>query len=381
MLHSVGYATGRRDPADRPPDVVRRDGGALPRPDARPLPAHRLRHRRVGPGVHDARRSSSAATASARSATSTRSCTTARASRTRSATRSASTKRTTPCCGSTSTTTPAPRCAGCAGWTCPSTSPSPTTSTWSTGGFYQDGNIECEVRATGIMVTTPLRRRARPIQRHGGRRAHLCALPPTLPGRPAGPRRRRHRQHGLHDVESYAEPIGPDNPHGLSVVTAQRPAAHGAARACRTRLRHPAGVEGGEPQRRQRHRHPPVPTSWCPAARSRRCSTPTRRCSTRANVIGHTLWVTPTTRRALALRRVRQPESSTDTGLPAWTAANRPIENTDVVLWYVFGIHHITRVEDWPVMPVDTVSFWLKPFGFFDRNPALDVAPTPHCHS
>jgi primary-amine oxidase len=25
-------------------------------------------------------------------------------------------------------------------------------------------------------------------------------------------------------------------------------------------------------------------------------------------------------------------------------------------------------------MPVDVVSFWLKPYGFFDRNPALDVA-------
>jgi primary-amine oxidase len=58
-----------------------------------------------------------------------------------------------------------------------------------------------------------------------------------------------------------------------------------------------------------------------------------------------------------------------------WTAQNRSIEDTDVVLWYVFGIHHVTRPEDWPVMPVDTVSFWLKPFGFFDRNPALDVPP------
>jgi primary-amine oxidase len=27
------------------------------------------------------------------------------------------------------------------------------------------------------------------------------------------------------------------------------------------------------------------------------------------------------------------------------------------------------------VMPVDRVSFWLKPDGFFDRNPALDVPP------
>jgi primary-amine oxidase len=27
-------------------------------------------------------------------------------------------------------------------------------------------------------------------------------------------------------------------------------------------------------------------------------------------------------------------------------------------------------------MPVDVVSFWLKPFGFFDRNPTLDVPPS-----
>ena len=96
----------------------------------------------------------------------------------------------------------------------------------------------------------------------------------------------------------------------------------------------------------------------------------------RAEVIGHTLWVTP----------YREDErwpcgdfpnlSSRDEGLPVWTAADRPIDNTDVVLWYVFGIHHITRPEDWPVMPTDAVSFWLKPFGFFDRNPALDVPPS-----
>jgi primary-amine oxidase len=32
-------------------------------------------------------------------------------------------------------------------------------------------------------------------------------------------------------------------------------------------------------------------------------------------------------------------------------------------------------------MPVDVVSFELKPVGFFDRNPALDVPPAPRtCH-
>jgi primary-amine oxidase len=65
----------------------------------------------------------------------------------------------------------------------------------------------------------------------------------------------------------------------------------------------------------------------------------------------------------------------------------RLLENTDVVLWYVFGIHHVTRMEEWPIMAVDTVSFWLKPSGFFDQNPSLDAAPTPRavggdaCHT
>ena len=33
-------------------------------------------------------------------------------------------------------------------------------------------------------------------------------------------------------------------------------------------------------------------------------------------------------------------------------------------------------------MPVTTIGFMLKPAGFFDRNPALDVPrPTPHGES
>jgi Cu2+-containing amine oxidase len=33
----------------------------------------------------------------------------------------------------------------------------------------------------------------------------------------------------------------------------------------------------------------------------------------------------------------------------------------------------------WPVMPVETVGFSLKPVGFFDGNPALDVPASEHC--
>ena len=58
-----------------------------------------------------------------------------------------------------------------------------------------------------------------------------------------------------------------------------------------------------------------------------------------------------------------------------WIYDDASLENTDVVLWYVFGIHHITRVEEWPIMAVDAVSFWLKPSGFFDRNPVAGRRP------
>ena len=58
------------------------------------------------------------------------------------------------------------------------------------------------------------------------------------------------------------------------------------------------------------------------------------------------------------------------------TKNDRSIENTDVVLWHVFGTNHIPRTEDWPVMPVERTGFHLKPTGFFRRSPAMDVAPS-----
>ena len=68
-------------------------------------------------------------------------------------------------------------------------------------------------------------------------------------------------------------------------------------------------------------------------------------------------------------------------GLPEWVAANRTVDNADIVLWHTFGLTHFPRTEDWPIMPVDTCGFVLKPHHFFGRNPAMDIpqSASDHC--
>jgi primary-amine oxidase len=72
-------------------------------------------------------------------------------------------------------------------------------------------------------------------------------------------------------------------------------------------------------------------------------------------------------------------------GLPAYMAADRNLDGADLVLWHTFGLTHFPRPEDWPVMPVDYTGFKLLPYGFFDRNPALNVPASDsgggHCHT
>ncbi len=73
-------------------------------------------------------------------------------------------------------------------------------------------------------------------------------------------------------------------------------------------------------------------------------------------------------------------------GLPEYVAQDRDLDGQDLVVWHTFGLTHFPRIEDWPIMPVDTVGFKLRPEGFFDRSPVLDVPPSAsaaggHCHS
>jgi primary-amine oxidase len=93
----------------------------------------------------------------------------------------------------------------------------------------------------------------------------------------------------------------------------------------------------------------------------------------RARFLQHDLWVTP-----------YEPEeryaggqyifgSQGDDGLATWAARDRPIRNQDIVIWVNLGMHHLTRAEDLPVMPMVWHSFKLRPHNFFDRNPAIDL--------
>jgi Cu2+-containing amine oxidase len=68
-------------------------------------------------------------------------------------------------------------------------------------------------------------------------------------------------------------------------------------------------------------------------------------------------------------------------GLPRWTAADRSLDNENLVVWYTLNYHHLPRLEDWPVQPMAHAGFHWMPSGFFDANPALDVpAPMANGH-
>jgi len=54
---------------------------------------------------------------------------------------------------------------------------------------------------------------------------------------------------------------------------------------------------------------------------------------------------------------------------------DRPIEDADIVLWHVFGVHHPVRAEDFPVQSCVTTGFKLAPWGFFNGNPTINLPP------
>ena len=95
----------------------------------------------------------------------------------------------------------------------------------------------------------------------------------------------------------------------------------------------------------------------------------------KAQFVDHHLWATRYDPRELYAAGPYPNQSRGGAGLPRYAADGAGLVNQDVVLWYTFGLTHVPRPEEWPVMPAARVSFRLVPKGFFTRNPALDVPP------
>lgn len=255
--------------------------------------------------------------------------------------------------------------------------------------FYQDGNIECEVRATGIMVSTafdpaqgaPVTGTVVDKNTYAPYHQHflVARLDLDVDG----------DQNTVMEVDSVALPLSEDNPYGLAVQTVATPITSEAESArdfSWEKQRSWKVVNTNKTNKVGTHpSYKLAPTGSIPPMMD-----PTTVQYLRAPVIGHTLWVTKQHDEERWPAGPYPTQSFTDDGMTAWIADDENLENTDVVMWYVFGIHHITRIEEWPIMSADVVSFWLKPSGFFDQNPSIDVAPTkkavasgddgPACH-
>lgn len=95
----------------------------------------------------------------------------------------------------------------------------------------------------------------------------------------------------------------------------------------------------------------------------------------RAEFADHSIYVTRYAEKELFAGGYYTNQSRGGTGVRSWADRRDDVSGAPVV-WVQFGINHIPRVEDFPVMPMEMLKVTLRPVNFFDRNPALDVPPS-----
>jgi primary-amine oxidase len=244
--------------------------------------------------------------------------------------------------------------------------------------LYQDGTIEYEAKLTGIISTGAIAAGERP--RHG-----VLVAPGVY-----GP----HHQHffcvrmdmaidgqrnSVYEVESAPLPIGPENPHGnawetqATLIDTEREAQRtiDPLRGRNWQVVNPSRLGAtGEP----------VGYRLDPGANVAPMFQSGAWALARAGFCASQVWVTACDPAELYAAGTYPYQHPGGAGLPTYVQADRPLEDADVVLWYSFGAHHVVRPEDWPIMPVTKIGFHLKPTGFFDANPAVDLpAPAANC--
>ncbi|ALE04840.1 histamine oxidase (plasmid) [Arthrobacter sp. ERGS1:01] len=244
--------------------------------------------------------------------------------------------------------------------------------------LYLDGTIEFEAKATGIVFTAALPHKnyafASEIAPGLGAPFHQHLFNARLDMMVDGENNR------VEELDLMRLPKGPGNPHGNAftqkrTVLASEAAAVRDADGALGRVWHISNPTS------LNHLGHPVGYTLYPEGQPTLAMAEDSSIADRATFARHHLWVTQFAEdeRYAAGDFVNQHPGGA--GLPAFVAADRDINGQDIVVWHSFGLTHFPRPEDWPVMPVDTTGFTLKPHGFFDANPTLNVpTSTPgHC--
>jgi primary-amine oxidase len=242
--------------------------------------------------------------------------------------------------------------------------------------FYLDGAIEFEVKMTGALFTA-----AYP----GDDYPYSAEVAPGL-GAPVHQHLFNARldmsvdglANAVDEVDVSGVPIGPENPYGNAIAQSVRRLATESAAARRVDPSCGRTWRVISTERVNRFGRPTGYTLY-PEAAPTLLADPASSVHGRAGFATNHLWVTrydPAERYPAGDFVNQHPGGG---GLPAYIAADRPVDGEDIVVWHTFGPTHFPRPEDWPVMPVARCGFTLKPSGFFDRNPTLDVPPSQHC--
>ncbi|WP_220093573.1 primary-amine oxidase [Flexivirga caeni] len=245
--------------------------------------------------------------------------------------------------------------------------------------FYLDGTIQFEAKLTGIVQTRAIAPGAVPEfgtlvapQLDAPNHQHLFNM--RLDLEIDGP------DNTVYEVDVIGQPLGPNNEHGNAIVARKTAIVNerAARRSCDAATARTWKVVNPAVRNRLGE---PVGYKLIPFVGPTLLADENSDLARRAEFARHHLWVTRYDARELHAAG-DYPNQHPGDGIGRWVEAERDLENTDVVLWHTFGTSHVPRPEDWPIMPCEYVGFSLKPFGFFDRNPSLDVPPSPgHCHT